>query len=515
ASPQGAPDPAAAARTFAAHERWAEALPHFDAALAVATATLQLELRRERALALRGLGNLEGALAELAAVGAANPDGEAGRQAQLDWVQTIGWSGDMQRALAGYREFAAAYPTDPRAPVALGRAIILLEELGDLEGAAQVRLELGRGYPAAEGADRALFLAGMHFYDAGRYDEALGAWDELARRSAGLVAAQATFWKARVAEARGAADAAADLRDTARATAPDSYYAARANELAGSVPQGSVPPGAPIPEADWRTLEDWLAGWAGGEPYRLAERGYPPEVAQDSAVMRAVALAEVGLISESIDEWRAPLRTWRDDPLKLYLLARLAHERGVTYAALVAAERLAAISPAQGPGGVPEALRRLIYPTPYRAIVLERSREYGLDPLALYALLRQESHFNPAALSWVGARGLAQVMPETAQGIAQALGMADFQQDALFRPEVSIRFGAFYLRRQLDNLGGSLPGALAAYNGGAGNARRWAGGEHIADPDLFAERIDFAETRSYVKLVYGAYGAYRGMYQAE
>jgi soluble lytic murein transglycosylase len=299
-------------------------------------------------------------------------------------VQTVGQSGDVPRAIAGYREYAAAYPDDPRAPVALARAVVLLEGQGDAEGAAQQRLELGRRYPAAEGADRALFLAGMHFLAGDRREEALGAW-------------------------------------------------------------------------------------------------------------------------------RAQLEAWRDDPGRLYLLARLAHERGVHYVALVAAERVAAL----GPGGEPAALRRLIYPAPYRAIVVREARERGLDPLALYALLRQESHFNPAATSWVGARGLAQVMPETAQGIAQALGVEGFDPDDLYRPEVSVRFGAFYLRRQLDNTGDSLPGALAAYNGGLSNAWRWAGGETVADQDMFVEQIDFAETRNYVKLVYGYYGAYRAIYRDE
>ena len=78
---------------------------------------------------------------------------------------------------------------------------------------------------------------------------------------------------------------------------------------------------------------------------------------------------------------------------------------------------------------------------------------------------------------------------------------------------MSIRFGAFYLSHQLASMGGSLQAALSAYNGGPGNAQRWAGGTTVADPDLFTEGIDYEETRGYVKLVYGYYGAYRRLYK--
>jgi soluble lytic murein transglycosylase len=157
-------------------------------------------------------------------------------------------------------------------------------------------------------------------------------------------------------------------------------------------------------------------------------------------------------------------------------------------------------------------LRRLLYPTPYPELVRREAAERGLDPRLLYALLRQESLFNPVATSWVGARGLGQVMPETGQGIAQNLEVADFTPDDLYRPAVSIRFAAFYLGRRREDMEGSVHGALSAYNGGLGNAQRWAGGSSVADPDLFTEGIDYVETRGYVRSVYGHWGVYQGLY---
>ncbi|MEN9934780.1 MAG: hypothetical protein RLZZ387_1359 [Chloroflexota bacterium] len=510
ADPAGALPPATAARVYTAHERWPEAIAQFDTALAAGEDPAQ---RRERALALRATGAYEAALAELAALSAADPASDTGRQAQLDWVQTVGQSGDVGRAIAGYREFATAYPDDPRAPEALARVVILLERQGDAEGAALQRLDYVRRYPTAPNAQRAHFLAGMYFYEAARYGEASAIWDELRDTASGTIAAQASYWMARAATS-GAVDVSlpADLLAAARAADPDSFYAARARELLGETPGGAVPLGAPIAAAEWREAEVWLASWSGTTPESLAPGG-EQDPARDPAVVRGLALANAGLVSEAIGELRAPLGAWREDPARLYMLARLSHEHGLTYVALNAAERLATLAGEREAGVAPAAVRRLIFPTPYRTIVAEQAREHDVDPLALYALLRQESHFNPAATSWVGARGLAQVMPATAQGIAQELGIEGFNIDQLYRPEVSVRFGAYYLSQQIDNMGGSLPGALAAYNGGLGNAWRWAGGETVTDPDLFAERIDFAETRGYVKLVYGFHSAYRGIYQ--
>jgi soluble lytic murein transglycosylase len=510
--PEGAVDPLVAARVYAAHEQWSAALPLYDAAIAAASGDDALELRRQRALAARGAGDFAAALDQLAAIGAEAPNSPPGRQAQLDWIQTRGQSGDTQAAIDGYRQFADAYPDDERAPEALSRAATLLARAGDADGATQQQLDLGRRYPASGQAHDALYEAGWSLFRANRHEEARAAWEALTKSSAGIVAAQASFWAARTYDKQ--APEYAKLLDAAIEAAPDSYYAARAAELRGHAPTGRVPPGAPIEGASWRQAEDWIAGWSGRPAYHVDERGYPPEVAQAGAVQRAIALQDVGLQPESIAEWNAARADWADDPVKLYLLARVASDHGASYIALKAAEDVAKRSPDAGFARAPEALRRLIFPTPYSELLVAAAHERGLDPLALYAMLRQESLFNPAATSGAGALGLAQVMPGTAEGIAQNLKLAEFAETDLYRPAVSIRFGAFYLGHQLAAMNGSLPAALAAYNGGPGNAERWAGGDTVADPDLFTEAIDYAETQGYVRLVYGYYGAYRRLYAA-
>jgi soluble lytic murein transglycosylase len=192
-------------------------------------------------------------------------------------------------------------------------------------------------------------------------------------------------------------------------------------------------------------------------------------------------------------------------------VAQQAHLHGETYTALKTAEQLAALAP-ETDAPLPETLRRLIFPAPYVDLVLTETREHAVDPRLFYALMRQESLFNPDATSWVGARGLAQVMPATGQGIAQRLAVTDFQPDDLYQPHISVRFGTFYIGQQIQTMEGSIHGGLAAYNGGPGNAQRWANGTTVTDPDLYMQGIDYPETRHYVRLVYGYYGAYRRLY---
>jgi soluble lytic murein transglycosylase len=103
-------------------------------------------------------------------------------------------------------------------------------------------------------------------------------------------------------------------------------------------------------------------------------------------------------------------------------------------------------------------------------------------------------------------------MPLTGSEIAQNLGIEDFSASDLLRPLVSIQFGAHYLGSQLDLFEGNLFLAIAAYNGGPGNASRWWESLPAVDMDLFVELIDITETRTFVKLVLENYAMYRFLY---
>ncbi len=371
-------------------------------------------------------------------------------------------------------------------------------------------LDLGRRYPAAVQAHQALSEAGLWLYRQGQRDAAIAAWQLLAGGAVGADQAEGGFWAGAALLEAGDRAAAEPLLQLAARTAPASYYAARARALLGVAAAPSAPLGSAPNGDEQRAVEQWLATWAGAVP--PVSQGLLPDVAAAPELQRAHELDAVDLRGEAREEWLAARERWAGDPVRLWQLALLATADGQPYPALKAAERIVALSPeGRITSATPAGLVRLVFPAPYARVVRQFAQQSAVDPRLLLGVMRQESLFNPDATSWVGARGLGQVMPGTAAGIAEGLGFANFDSDDLYRPAVSIQFGAHYLGHQLAAFDGSAQAAAAAYNGGPGNAERWL--EQSTDQDLFTELIDFRETRDYVKLVYGNWGMYQLLYQ--
>lgn len=143
---------------------------------------------------------------------------------------------------------------------------------------------------------------------------------------------------------------------------------------------------------------------------------------------------------------------------------------------------------------------KLLYPQPYDKEVHAGAKLTKLQPELIYGVLRQESLYRANAVSSAGARGLLQLLPETARRTAQSLGRSKPSADDLYVPAINVPLGAAQLKGLIDKFGGQTAVALAGYNAGPNAARRWLPSESI-DPDIWVENIPYNETRGYVQRV--------------
>jgi soluble lytic murein transglycosylase len=380
---------------------------------------------------------------------------------------------------------------------------LVLQANGRSDEAVDHYLILADRFPGSDHASEALSRAAMIRALQGRPADATALWQRFIATSVSSDASgRANFWLARAyAELGDPAQQQAYLAQAA-ASAPDTYYGLRAAALLAGEASSADPSSLEPRTVDWSETETWLAGLVGPEP--TPSPAAEEEFFASPQWLRAEEVLEAGLVELAIDESRAVIAD-ETSAWTLYRIARrMANEGYVRTAALAAGTLVGYEDP-------PRALLTLVYPVKYLEQINAAAQEYGVSPLLLLALVRQESFFDAGAASFAGALGLTQVVPATGQDIAAALGITDFREADLFKPEVSLRFGAYYIASQLEGFGGNIAPALAAYNGGPGNAARWtetAG----ADPDLLLETIDFEETRSYLELVLEHYAFYRYVY---
>jgi soluble lytic murein transglycosylase len=154
---------------------------------------------------------------------------------------------------------------------------------------------------------------------------------------------------------------------------------------------------------------------------------------------------------------------------------------------------------------------RLYFPVLERETLISSSRENGLDPVLVAALIRQESNFNPVATSPAGARGLMQLMPDVGRGLASSKGIAPWDPEMLYDPDINIRLGTAHLSGLMHKYP-EVVKALAAYNAGESRVEKWSTKTGADDPEVFTERIPFVETRDYVRIILRNRAYYQALY---
>ena len=394
----------------------------------------------------------------------------------------IAASSGRRRGAEALVAFADRYPHSQWAVRALREAGERLIDT-DYAAAREVLTRLVTEYPTHwENAD-ILFRLGCGARDEG---DLPGAQQWYVRLGQGVFhpheKARGWYWAGRVAEVCEDSTAAVTYYSRAGDRYPDTYYGAQALlELGRALPE-------PIQVSK-----------GGGGEIRVPEWAEP-------ALAAAIVLLRVGLRQEGELQL---LHAVQDRSLimdRLYRLWELSVEGRAFSAAARLGERL--LNGNRWDGDDPRYLE-LAYPLYYADVVVPEARGHDLDPLLVFALIKQESAFVAEARSYVGARGLMQLMPATAEEWTRRLRRSPVEDEDLYDPEVNLRLGIPYLARLVRQFDGSIEKALAAYNAGAANVRRWERALPDNRPETFLESIGFLQTRTFVRTILDHYYRYR------
>jgi soluble lytic murein transglycosylase len=228
-------------------------------------------------------------------------------------------------------------------------------------------------------------------------------------------------------------------------------------------------------------------------------------------VTRIEILVEAGLPAEAESEIALLAPSVRSDADRV-ALAKLAVAAGAPQQAhaLISEGRAVELAGVPAPGR--EALWLLAWPRAFEPLVEAAAAAEGVPADLVFSIMREESSFQPNALSAVGARGLLQLMPETAARMAAELGLEAPHVDALYRPELNIRLGTRLLAGLLRDFSGQQAAAIGGYNAGSAAVTRWLGEAPGLAEDEWVEAIPYDETRAYVRRVMRSLHAYRVLY---
>jgi soluble lytic murein transglycosylase len=358
--------------------------------------------------------------------------------------------------------------------------------------------DLATRFPASKHAATAHWRASWLTYRQGLYPDAAHLFDEQIRLYPGAAeTVSAIYWRGRLYETQDhkPAQAAADYRTLIRAYQRFFYGQMAQQRLAAS---GDAPPVDQV--AQQAQLDRFQA-----QPVPVLQESFPVE---SPHLAKARLLANAGLNDYIAQEIAAD-----PDSSSWSALAegQIYASYGEHFRALRALRRALPSATTASIKSIPLPYWRILFPEPWWGTIQAESAKNNLDPYLVAALIRQESEFNPSAISPANAYGLMQLLPAVGKSLAREEAIKHFETFQLLDPATNIRLGTRYLRQTLNKFGGVKEYALAAYNAGDERVTDWRSGEHGQDIDEFVESIPFTETRIYVENILRDIATYKAI----
>ena len=383
------------------------------------------------------------------------------------------------------RAFVEKFPASPFAEEVLNNlaSAYIVDDRDD--EADQVFREVLNRYPAGRFAERAAWKAGWWAYRQRQFLDALQYFDKgAAQFPRSDYRPSWLYWSGRAAQQAGDVETGvARLRLTAT-DYHNSYYGRLAT----------------------KRLESER-----GAAIKTTLLRQPPAPTAIPTARRIASLLSVGLNREAMNELQYAQRVWGDSP-QLQATIALTHKRlGNVRAGINAMKRAYPQYLAAGGETLPSEILQVIFPLDYWPLLQKYSKDRGLDPFVVAALVAQESNFDAGVVSHANAWGLMQILPSTGRSYARKLGVRPFSTQRLTDAEVNVRLGTQIFADDIRKFGG-VHFALAAYNAGGSRVFAWRREKPDLPQDEFIDDIPFPETQNYVKRILGTAEDYRYLY---
>ena len=356
--------------------------------------------------------------------------------------------------------------------------------------------DLATHFPDSKHASAAHWKAAWLSYRQGLYVEAARLFDEqIQLYPTAPEAVNALYWRGRLYETQEhkPAQAAANYRAIIRAY-QHFFYAQMARQRLAALGNAPVQPD-PQPQLD--SFQP--------PPVPLLMESFPVD---SPHLAKARLLANAGLNDYIPQEIAADpdSASW-----SALAEAQIYASYGENFRALRAVKRALPYAASASIKSIPMAYWRILFPEPYWETIKAEAAKNNLDPYLVASQIRQESEFNPSAVSKANACGLMQLLPAVGKTLARQEGMSNFQSFQLFDPATNIRLETRYLRQTLDKFGGVTEYALAAYDAGDSRVEDWQAAGPYQGIDEFVESIPFTETRGYVESILRNMDTYRAI----
>jgi soluble lytic murein transglycosylase len=421
-------------------------------------------------------------------------------------------------------EIAQRYPESAEAPAALNQLAMNHWNRDDDAKALEYFKRLRDRYPKSSLVDYAEYATGRIYESEGKQDEALAAYQSLAKKPGDGQPREDAAWRAAWIyylrkddkNAHAAFKRLASDKDRMRWRSAALYWQARTAARMEQNEEAKQLFLAVLRDPEETYYKGAAAGWLqrlGGavEEKKAAEPTVATitpttlTAAQAFHFSRAQELSELALSALAVAELDEVKALGAED-LSLRLLLMREYARNGGYARSVALAYQVQFPRSS------EELARYRYPLAYWDMVQKLAKENGLDPHLVVSLIRQESLFDPKAVSPAAALGLMQLLHSTATRTAARMSLPPPPRERLFDPEINLALGIHHLKELLQKYSNSLIKAIAAYNAGENAVSRWEARLVGVDDDEFIERIPYPETQLYVKLVLRNLRIYRNLY---